>query len=204
MLYNYTTQFTDELLLHAIVYHLPSRATPPPTPATSHELACGTGSKAALPAEAPSVDWWIVWRRTLHSSRHVRCTLTHCQLSSANRSTSPPHRLANTLARWVLLRPHITRTGDALDLMCAHLASPSSASLLGFERASDLELLVSVTKQLVQQQQQHPLECPEANRPGSTPEDLATETLVDLSSPSGDRHHLVREFLSTPPEHVAA
>lgn len=155
MLYNYITQFTDEQLLHAIV-------------------------KAALPSEAPSVDWWIVWRRTLHSSR-----------------------LANTLARWVLLRPHITRTGDALDLMCAHLASPSSAALLGFVRASDLELLVSVTKQLVHQQQR--LECPEVNRPGSTPEDKATETLVDLSSPRGDRHaHVVYQFLSTPPEHVAS
>jgi hypothetical protein len=86
--------------------------------------------------------------------------------------------------------------------MCAHLASPSAASLLGFVRASDLELLVSVTKQLVHQQ--HRLECPEVNRPGSPPEDQATETLVDLSSPSGDRHHVVREFLSTPPEHVAA
>jgi hypothetical protein len=103
----------------------------------------------------------------------------------------------------VLLRPHITRTGDALDLMCAHLASPSSAALLGFERASDLELLVSVTKQLVHQQQR--LECPEVNRPGSTPEDKATETLVDPSSPRGDRHaHVVYQFLSTPPEHVAS
>jgi hypothetical protein len=79
VLYNYITQFTDEQLLHAIVYRLPSRAIPPPTPATSHKLVCGTDSKAALPAEAPSVDWWIVWRRTLHSSRHVRCT-SDCQL----------------------------------------------------------------------------------------------------------------------------
>jgi hypothetical protein len=87
--------------------------------------------------------------------------------------------------------------------MCAHLASPSSAALLGFVRASDLELLVSVTKQLVHQQQR--LECPEVNRPGSTPEDKATETLVDPSSPRGDRHaHVVYQFLSTPPEHVAS
>jgi hypothetical protein len=49
VLYNYITQFTDEQLLHAIVYHSPSYAIPPTTPATSHELVCGTAAKLHCP-----------------------------------------------------------------------------------------------------------------------------------------------------------